>query len=329
MLARVRGHQSAALIHLAARWSIPDRVGDGITVDALADKLAVDTGALRRMLRALASFEIFSIDDAGCIRQTAASRCLMRDAPRSLHAAALFWGMPAAWTAWGELEYSIRTGESSFEHLFQRSLFDYLGAHTEYGLAFDSFMALSPEQRHDTIVKSYDFSRFNCIADVGGGNGRFIATILRATPTARGIVYDRPGVVEGASHEINALGVGERCTIVPGDFFVNVPGGADAYILSQIIHDWEDEAALRILRNCRQAAGKKSVLLLIERIFDLDADKISPNSYLSDIEMLVLHKAAERSTGEYKELLRESGFQLQTVISTASPFSIIEAAPIG
>ncbi|MBX4899676.1 MULTISPECIES: methyltransferase [Rhizobium] len=328
ILSKIRGHQLAALIHLAARWELANRIGEGRKLAEVALDLQADLGALRRVLRALAAFDIFAVNDEDFATQTAASRLLIKDAPSSLHAAAMFWGMPAAWATWGDLEYAVKTGECAFEHRFQQPLFSYLDAHPEDGSNFNRFMAISPEERHAAVVKAYDFTKFGCIADIGGGNGMLLVQILAAHPQGRGILYDRDSVVVEAIGEITALASAGRCKVIAGDFFQNVPKGADIYLLSQIVHDWTDEKALQILHNCRKAVADDTVLLLIERSLDLGSNAIHANNFLSDIEMLVLHRAAERSAVEYCALLEKSGFRIERVIGTTSPFSLIECVPV-
>lgn len=328
LLAQIRGHQLAALIHLAVRWDLPDRIGERRGLADLAHELQVDFASLRRMVRALAASGIFSVDEQNVATQTPASRLLMRDVPSSLHAAASFWGMSAAWRAWADLEYAIRTGDSVFEHLFQRPLFDYLDEHPGHLENFNRFMQRSPEERHAAVVQAGDFARFQRVADIGGGNGQLLATILAAAPSVHGILHDRASVVGQPVHALRAMAWAGRCDIVCGDFFEAVPRGADAYVLSQILHDWDDSNALRILGRCREAAEAGTTLLVIERLLDLGADGARANDFLSDIEMLVLHRSGERSTQEYRSLLDEAGFRVERVIATTSPFSLIECQAV-
>ncbi len=220
------------------------------------------------------------------------------------------------------LMLATRAAETSYGKYFLSM------AQQNEGLSKLLVLAISPEERHATVVKAYDFTKFGCIADIGGGNGMLLARILAAHSQGRGILYDRSGVVEDAIGEITALASAERCKIIAGDFFENVPKGADIYVLSQIVHDWDDKKALQILRNCRKAVADDAVLLLIERSLNLGNGTTHINNFLSDIEMLVLHRAAERSTTEYQELLDKSGFRIERVIGTASPFSLIECFPV-
>lgn len=325
LLSKIRGHQLAALIHLAARWDLADRVGEGQRIATIADALSADVNSLRRMTQALASFGIFAIDHSGFVTQTAASRLLMRDASQSLHAAASFWGSPAVWQTWGDLEYSNLTGKSAFEQRFHRSLFEYLSEDVDAAQVFNRFMTESPEERHRAVIRAYDFSSFNRIADIGGGSGQLLVEILNAFPKPYGVLCDRAEVVRNVTPDFQKLADNGRCEARPVDFFVEVPRGADVYLLSQIIHDWDDASALRILRNCGSAAESQSVLLLIERASNSHNSDV--NFYLSDMEMLVLHGACERSTDGYRNLLHAAGFHVNRIIPTNSPFSIIECVP--
>lgn len=328
LLGRIRGHQLAALIHVAARCDLADRVGEGRRLSELAQELRLNASALGRILHALAAFDLFEVDDEDFVTQTAASRLLMKDGPRSLHAAASFWGLPCFWQAWGDLEHSMRTGECAFERSVGRPLFNYLEEHPDDERVFDRFMAASPDDRHSAVVAAYDFTRFGCVADIGGGDGMLLAQVLGAAPQARGILFDRGSVVAHPAPGLRAFTAQGRCGIVPGSFFEHVPEGADAYLLSQIVHDWDDDAAAVILRNCRKAMAKGAVLLVIERVLDLKRPDRNVNNFLSDIEMLVLHKAAERTTEEYRNLLRQAGFRVERIIDTSSPFSVLECMTI-
>jgi len=324
LLGRIRGHQLAALIQLAARCDLADRVGARRLLAELAAELRCNQDALRRMVRALSAFDIFAIDGSDVVTQTAASRFLMKDSPSSLHAAACFWGLPCMWETWGELEYAVRSGECAFEHGFRQPLFDYFEGDPEASARFNRFMAASPDERHSAVVSAYDFTPFGCVADIGGGNGMLLARVLAAAPQARGLLCDRAEVVAQPCVEFASLRRAGRCDVVAANFFEGVPAGADAYILSQIIHDWDDEHALQILRHCRHAVAGRAALLPVERVLDLERPGVNANNFLSDIEMLVLHKAAERTMDEYRTLLREAGFRVERLVDTASPFSVIE-----
>jgi hypothetical protein len=232
------------------------------------------------------------------------------------------------WVAWGDLEQALRTGDCAFEARFGQSFFGHLQAHPEQSAVFQGFMSRSPENRHAAVARAYDFSRFARIADIGGGDGMQLAAILTAHPNITGLLYDRASVLSDIAVDLVGLARNDRCEIIPGDFLQSIPAGADAYLLSQILHDWSDASALRILRNCRDVMQPQSVLLIIERLFEPERGVTTPNSFLSDIEMLVLHGAAERSIDEYRTLLLRGGFRIERVVRTDSPFSLIECVPV-
>jgi hypothetical protein len=304
-----------------------DRVGEGRDIGGLAEELQAHPAALRRMLRALAAADVFSVNHDDFVTPTPASRYLSRDTPGSLHAAAAFWGMPDAWAAWGDLAHSIRTGRSAFEHRLQMPLFDYLDSRPEEATHFHRFMSSGIESRHEAVLAACDFQRFGSLVDVGGGNGMLLARILSTHAGASGTLFDRAGALDNVVPEIRRLCAAGRCSVVAGDFFHSVPKGADAYLLSQIVHDWGDDDAVHLLRNCRRAAGTGAVALLIERVLQGRGSR-SINNFLSDIEMLVLHQSAERTPAEYEALAREAGWRVERIIETSSPFSVIECTAV-
>jgi len=168
------------------------------------------------------------------------------------------------------------------------------------------------------VVTAYDFSALGTIVDVGGGHGALLRAILHTTPTARGLLFDLPHVVEGAKRQIEAAGLAERCAVVEGDFFTAVPSGGDAYILSEVIHDWDDERSLTILKNCHRAMNKEGRLLLVELVLPARIDQ-SPTSQIivgSDVNMLVLAGGRERTEAEFRALFEAGGFQLTKIIPT-------------
>jgi hypothetical protein len=176
------------------------------------------------------------------------------------------------------------------------------------------------------VVDVYDFTRFGTIVDVAGGHGRLLAAILASAPDARGVLYDLPEVIAGASALLRENGVAERVRLAKGSFFDGVPAGGDAYVLKHIIHDWDDEPSVRILRNVRSAAAPGAALLLIETV--IPEDDSASVAKCVDMEMLVINDGRERTAGEYRRLFDEAGFEMIGVVDTASRFSIIEGRAI-
>jgi 16S rRNA G1207 methylase RsmC len=195
----------------------------------------------------------------------------------------------------------------------------YLAQNPEAAAIFSECSAEITTQVSTAVVAAYDFSQFGKIVDVGGGNGALIISILRANPKISGILFDLPHVVEGAQKHIEAAGLTGRCEVVAGDFFESAPSGCDAYILKSVIHDWDDERAIRILKNCHRAMAENGKLLLIESV-------IPPGNKpfvgkLLDLNMLVMTGGCERTEAEYRALFTSAGFKLTNIVPTQPPFS--------
>lgn len=244
--------------------------------------------------------------------------------PNSLHHAARFWTTAGAWRAWEVLDAALH-GKVPHEVAWGTSRFAYLRDHPDEGRLFDTFMAKFPDSRHAAVAAAYDFSKARVIVDVGGGNGETLRRILAQHPKVQGIVFDREDVVVAIPDEALA---GGRIATKGGDFFDSVPKGADLYLLCRVLHDWPDGDAVRILRTCRAAMGSDARLLLVEGLLNADPSLGIPMEYLIDMQMMAMFGSArERTEVEFGELLSKAGFELVTVIATASPVSILEAAP--
>jgi hypothetical protein len=310
-------------IHVAARLGLADLVASGPkTVTQLAAEASAHGPSLGRFLRALTSLGIFAEDPDGRYHQTALSETLRADHPESVRRWAMMLGARFVWAPCGELDVAIRTGQPSFEHVYGTQFFKHLAAHQDDAAVFNAAMSSVPAWVA-AIADAYDFSTFEQIVDVGGGHGALIVGILSANPHLRGILYDLPGVVAGASAAREGATI-DRCDIVGGDFFERVPAGADAYLLSGIIHDWNDEAAVKILRNCRDAIRANGTLLLLDTVLIPSSD---PARALMDLLMMVLTGGRERTEAEFRSLLEAASFSLARVISTPGA-SIIEARPV-
>jgi hypothetical protein len=321
----IRALQLSQMLHVAAELGLADRIGDAPRpVAELAGECGAHPRMLPRLIRALAAFDIFTIDVDGHVAHTPKSRCLRRDATPTVHYAARYWGLPNTWATWGQFEHTVRTGEPAFEHVYGMPNFDYLAAHPDESQVFDEFMQHSPDDRHRAVANAYPFE--GTVVDIGGGSGGLLQAVLGKHPKARGILYDQPKVVAGAGAVLGALS--ERCTIVGGSFFEGAPEGGDIYTMSQIIHDWNDARCLQILGHCRRAMRPEARLLIIERLVEEPPEPTQPAILLGDLHMGVLFPGAqERTAGEIGQLLTTSGFGPYRVIRTTSPFAIIETRP--
>ena len=307
-------------LHAVAQLGVADALGDTPQPAAsLAAATAADAGALNRVLRLLALYGIFEYTD-GVVAHTSASRLLRQDHPRSMRPLVRMFGLPGFWAAVGELESGIRTGEPAANRALPGGVWGHLTDNPEASRIFGEAMTAKAQGHIAGIIKTYDFSGFNVIADIGGGRGHLIQAIIAATPTASGVLFDQPHVVKDA-----AAVASDRLQITGGDFFNDPLPVADAYILMEVIHDWDDDASRTILRGVRRAAHAHAKLLLIEALLPNESTPNWPTTL--DIVMLTIG-GRQRTLREYSDLLRESGFSMTRDIDTRSGISIIEAAAV-
>ncbi len=321
------GFMISQAIAVAAKLGIADLLKEQPrTAEELANASKAHAPSLNRLLRMLTSVGIFAEDTNRKFQQTPLSELLRSDHPRSARAFAIMSGSPFFWRSWAELQQAVMSGHSAFEHAFGASIFEYLAAHPDDAEVFNAGMTSASVNDAAAVVAAYDFSRFDRVVDVGGGHGGLLRAILSANPKLRGVLADRPAVVAGAE----ALRTGEmadRCEFTGVDFFSSVPGGADAYIMRWIIHDWNDEDSLKILRNCRTAIRRDGTLLIVDSVLK-PPNEPDPGK-LMDLNMLVLAPGGrERTEAEFAALLRQADFSLTRVIPTAGELSIIESQPV-
>jgi hypothetical protein len=279
---------------------------------------------LYRILRALAAAGIFQETvEPPRFALSALSEHLRSDHPRSLRGFVLARGHDMYWKAWGALPLAVRTGQAAFELAHGASHFDYLERNPEIARIFNNGMRSLSGQISEAVAEAYDFSRVRTVIDVGGGQGALLASILRAHPHLRGMLLDLPAAISQSEDVLRAAGVAGRCERVARSFFENVPAGADAAILSRILHNWSDEESLTILRNCREALPQNGKLLVIEYVITDDAAGVPAK--LFDLQMLVYFgRARERSAREYRELFSLAGFSLSRIIATSMGIAIVE-----
>jgi SAM-dependent methyltransferase len=271
--------------------------------------------------------EVLAEEEAGRFALTELGQCLRADAPRSMRGPVLARGEVYYQAAAGTVA-AVRHGGTAFEHVHGDRFFDHLRRHPEQEAAFQASMTARSEQEAGDVVAAHDFGGFGRLVDVGGGHGILLGAILRSAPDLHAVLVDQPAVVEEGRRRLVAEGVADRCRLVPGDFFAEVPAGADAYVLSRVLHDWTDDDARRVLAACRAAMGPGSRLLTVEAIPpERAADQ--PAVIRMDLHMLVLLGARERTEAEFRRLLAGAGFEVRRVVPTRSVagLSVIEAAP--
>jgi hypothetical protein len=323
MLALINGFQITQAIRVAATLRVADHLKDGArSADELASLTQSNADALYRLLRALAAVGIFREDVGRTFALTPMADCLRTDSETPVGAWAEHVGNPHFWQAWGDLLHSVRTGENAFENLHGMDVWQYRDKHPEANAIFNRAMTEMSRGGIEAILGAYDFSGFHHVVDVGGGQGALLAAILGVCPQARGTLFDQPHVVAGARSNLDERGVMHRCNIVGGSFFDAVPEGGDVYLMRRIIHDWEDDQAIDILKVCRRAMRNAAKLLLFER--DVAPPNEGPASKFSDLNMLVAPGGRERTRDEYAGLFAKSGFELTRLVPTSTG-NVIEA----
>ena len=326
LLQMMTGYWVSQALYVAAKLGVADLIDEGPRrVEELAAATQTDAPSLRRVLRALASVGVFTEVRPDTFALTPLAALLRTGTPDSMRALAIMYA-EEQYRAWGDVLHSVRTGEPAFEKQFGTSYFAYLAQHPGADRVFNEAMTGYTTQLVGAVVDAYDFSPFKTIVDVGGSYGTLLATILRSHPAARGILFDQPHVVAVAGEQLAAAGVAERCTTVGGDFFAEVPAGGDAYVLAQILHDWDDERSVAILRQCRRAMPAHGKLLVVELVLPPGEEPFF-GKWL-DLHMLVLAGARERTATEYEALFRATGFALARVVPTAAGPSVVEAMPV-
>jgi SAM-dependent methyltransferase len=325
--ALIAGARNTQLIYVAAKLGLADALHDGPrNADDVAAELGVNAPALRSLLRGLVNRGLVAQESTGAFSLTALGQYLRSGAPGALRDHAIRSG-EVQYPAWGSLLYAVETGQSAFERAHGTDFFGYLAGHPAVNDAFNAGMAAATESIVDEIVAAYDFSPFARIVDVGGGAGVLLSRILEMHPASTGILYDSAAVTEKASAYLARRGLSGRAEVIAGDFFASVPRG-DLLVLQAILHDWDDERAGVLLRQCRKALGPAGRLLIIEDILPGQVHAGLP-LIESDLLMLVCHNGRERTLAEYEELLAREGFRLESVSETGSSDKIIavSAAP--
>ncbi|OBA57471.1 hydroxyneurosporene methyltransferase [Mycobacterium sp. 1100029.7] len=327
MMEMVMNAWAAQAITTAADLGIADALANGpLSADELARAVNADADAVSRLLRALISRGIFRQRRDGRYELTPLADCLRSDAEVSLRGFARFLGAAQHREHWSHLTNVIRTGRPAIPELRGKPIFEYLQDEPEFAEIFNDAMTSGSELAVAALTAAYDFSCYDTIVDVGGGHGRLLAAVLEVTPQARGVLFDLPAVVAGAPAVLSERHVQDRVKIVPGSFFEAIHEGGDAYVLKNVIHDWPDDEAVRILRNVRNAADPGKHVLLLEFVIP-DHDREFPGKW-ADLEMLLIAGARERSAAEYEQLLSSAGFRMTRVVATASPFSVVEAVAV-
>jgi len=292
-------------------------------VEEIADAVGADAASLYRVLRVLGDVGVLDELDGRRFALTETGDLLRSDVLGSMRGWAAMAGAPFHVDAWADLLDGVRTGEPAFERVHGQLGFDYFRDHPDDGAVLNGAMTSTSAQLIAPVVTAYDFSGIGTVVDVGGGHGALLAAVLAAHPHLQGVLYELPEVVAGAGRLLTEAGVRDRCTCVAGDFFESVPWGGDAYLLSNIIHDWDDARAVRILSNCRAALDDGGRVLLAEAVLP---EQVEPSpAKLIDLAMLVMGPGRQRTESEYRDLFQRAGLRLSRIDPSGPAFSIVEA----
>jgi hypothetical protein len=328
----VFGHMAAQVVATAGRLHLMDRIGDGErSAEELAGEYGANAQAMHRLLRTLAALGLLVENAAGSFSLTLTGSLLRPEHPDSVHSLVRMFADPALLRGWERLEDSVRTGRPSFGEVFGTDIYAYLKEHPDLSALFNAAMSQGTRSTADVLPTRYDFGRFATVMDVGGGDGTLLAAILREHPTVRGVVFDTPDGLSQAETTLERAGLAGRFALESGDFFTSVPAGADLYLIKSVIHNWDDERAATIIRNCREAVSAHGRLLIIEPVFPSIVDASVPAlMYLSDLNMLVNLGGRERTRTEFEQLCQLTGFAVTGITPLPPPnaFSLIEAKPV-
>ena len=312
----------AKALGVVAELGVADHLGDQpVPVDTLAAATGTNADALYRILRLLATMGVFSELDGRRFGHTDMSRALRSDDPAKARAAVRMITGGPMWKGFGAMDTSVTTGDTAWPAVMGEPIFDWMSKEPEAAALFNDAMVGIHGGEVPAVAAAYPFT--GTVVDVGGGVGNMIAHVLQAHPDTRGVVFDLPHATEAARQRLAAAGLAERASVVAGSFFEGVPAGGDAYILSHIIHDWDEARAVTILGHCRAAKNPGGKVLIVEMV--VTPPNVPHPGKMLDIVMLTIPGGRERTEEEYRELLAKAGLRLTRVVPTMSPVSVIEA----
>jgi hypothetical protein len=315
------GHVSSQTVASLVRLGIVDELAGGPRSGAqLAELTGAPPDVLVRLLRACAALGLLERRPDEVFALTPLGEWLRSDR-RSLRDLAVAMAAPGHWRSIEGLLETLKTGRPAPPSVLGAGLWEYYRDNPEEGAVFAAAMSNVSEAVAEEVVAHFDVSPFRRIVDVGGSQGALLARLLEANPSAEGVLFDLPEVLEGAGAAVQAAGLGDRVEIRGGDFFEEVPAGGDLYVLKHILHDWDDDHAERILRNCHGASRPGTALLLVERVLGPGSSAVD---YVADLLMLVMFGGKERSEPEFEALLSAGGYRLERVVPL-SMFALVEA----
>jgi len=320
----ITGMWAAKAAATAASLRIPDVLALGPkTADEVAQAIGANPAAVYRLMRGVASAGVLAATADGKFELTPVGNALRSDVPGSMRSAIVAEMAPGHWLPWGDLEQAILTGKPSAPKVLGMDVWEYYKKNAAEGLLFAEAMSGISGMALQAVVEAYSFAGATKVVDVGGSHGAFVAAVLQREKSARGVLFDRPEVIEGAGPTLEGAGVSARVERAGGSFFESVPGGGDLYLLKFILHDWSDDECVTILRRVREAMAPNARVVVVEMLITSGGPP-SPAPLL-DLNMLVLLTGKERSADEFGALFAKAGLALKSVTSTHSPFAVLEA----
>ncbi len=322
----ISGYQASQAVMVAAGLGLADQLRCGPRCSGdLATATGTEPRSLYRLLRALAAIGILREAGNGRFELTEVGAYLRSDVDGShAHIAKLF-GRSNLWAAWGELLQCIKSGSPAFDHVHGEDVWSYRARRPEESAIFDAAMGAGTSAFAEAVMAVTDFGSFAHIVDVGGGDGSFLAELLTAHVRLTGTLFDQPHVIEASGALGDRPEIAPRCRMVAGDFFQDVPSGADAYLVKWILHDWDDEAAVEILSSCRRAMQAQSRLIVVEHL--IGPAEARTLATLMDLHMMVVTGGKVRTESDHARLFEEAGLRIVSVVPTSSPLWVIEGTP--
>jgi hypothetical protein len=324
VLQMIWGVHVSRAAYVIAKLGVADMLAGGpMTSAQLAEATKAHEPSLYRVLRLLASLGVLTEHDSRSFSLTILGERLRADVPASMRNWAMVAESLGGMRSFEPIIETVKTGKTGVEIAYGLRPFDFLAARPEQAQQFQAAMSERTAAFAPSVAAGYEFAGLRTVADIGGGKGTLLAAILGAQSHLQGILFDLPFVVDTAAEVLGPAGVADRCAIVAGDMFQGVPAGADAYLLANVLHDWDDANSVRILDACRRAMKVTGRVLIVERLIPDDLGDALP-VLLSDLTMLVFSGGQERTNAEYSRLLTEAGLSLTTVQAVAPPYGIFE-----
>jgi O-methyltransferase domain/Dimerisation domain len=324
MFRMIFGFQVSQIVRAAALYSLPEHLADGpLTPTDIARAESLDIEATFRFMRTCASLNLLSYDGHSKFAATPLLNTLRKDHPASMRGMAVAMSSTSQWLPWEHFSEAVKTGEPQALATLGRSFWEHIGDYPADVAAFSDAMKTSSMVFNRDAARLIDTRSVQVAVDVGGSSGTFVHALMTANPTLRGAVFDLPAVVPTAIQAAEELGLQQRFSVFAGDFFQDTIPPADLFLLKMIMHDWNDDACLAILQNCRRAINPGGRIVVAEVIIgEIGTPGLSP---LMDMNMMVVLGGKERSLAEYQALFNAAGFRFTTIVPTSTPFMLIEA----